>query len=71
MDRARAAMIEANMPTELWPFAVQTAALITNLLLGKMNEGLILRKEENYEGPTGGLYTAKSSLGLREDIIQR
>ena len=26
-------------------------------MLGKMNEGLISKKEENYEGATGGLYS--------------
>ena len=56
MDRARAAMIEANMPTELWPFAVQTAALITNLLPTRANS--------DFQSPHYRLFTA---LGLSQE----
>ena len=56
MDRARAAMIEANMPTELWPFAVQTATVITDLLPTRANS--------DFQSPHYRLFTA---LGLSQE----
>jgi transposase InsO family protein len=39
MDKARTAMWQANIPSELWPFAMEASVMITNLLPTEANEG--------------------------------